>query len=172
VGGHWQLPFHLKGRQQMGIREVNNGCTTTILWFWQWVCAVFLKIFWFCKSVKTKFAERNAFYTEKHIKVSKFFSKKFSKIVVLELPRHIWIVDDALLLILQHQGFSFLTETMRIFLKTLSIVHYSFFGSIYSQHLHKLFVVLVWFHIMSTFHLVFSYHNARAASTHVSQIIN
>jgi hypothetical protein len=90
----------------------------------------------------------------------------------LELPRHIWIVDDTWLLILQHQGFSFLTKTMRIFLKTLSIVHYSFFGSIYSQYLHKLFVGLVWFHIMSIFHLVFYYHNAKAASTHVCQIIN
>jgi hypothetical protein len=81
--------------------------------------------------------------TEKHIKVSKLFSKKLSKIFVLELPRHIWIVDDTLVLILQHQGFSFLTKTMRIFFKALSIVHYSFFGSIYSQYLHKLFVGLV-----------------------------
>jgi hypothetical protein len=97
-------------------------------------------------KVSKKFAERNAFYTDKHIKVSKLFSKKFSKIVVLELPRHIWIVDDTSISILKHQGFSFLTKTMRIYFKTLSIVHYSFFGSIYSQYLHipdKLFVVSV-----------------------------
>jgi len=131
VGGHWKPPCHLKGRQQMGNREGNNGCST-ILWVCKWVCAVVKKIFWFCKSV-LKFCWKNAFYTEKHIKVSKLFSKKFSKNVVLELPRYTWIVDDTLLLIFQHQGFSFLTKTMRIFLKTLSILHYSFFGSIYWQ---------------------------------------
>jgi hypothetical protein len=103
----------------------------------------FLRKYFDFAKVSKKFAERNAFHTEKHIKVSKLFSKKFSKIVALELPRHIWIVDDTLLLILEHQGFSFLAKTMRIFLITLSIVHYSFFGSIYSQYLHKLFVVFV-----------------------------
>jgi len=79
------------------------------------------------------------FYTEKHITVSKLFSKKFSKIVVLELPRHIWIVDDTLLLILQHQGFSFLTKTMRVFLSIPihSLFSFSNFGFLKFQHFYK-----------------------------------
>ncbi len=79
------------------------------------------------------------FYTEKHIKVSKLFSKKFRKIVVLELPRHISIVHDTLLLILQHQGFSFLTKTMRVFLSIPidSLFSFSNFGSLKFPHFYK-----------------------------------
>ncbi len=44
--------------------------------------------------------------------------------------RHLWIVDDSLLLI-STNFFTFLTKITSISLQILSIVHYSFFGSIY-----------------------------------------
>jgi hypothetical protein len=52
-------------------------------------------------------------------------------LVLLELSTHIWIVDDTLLLILQHKGFIFLSKVMSISLQILSNVCYSFLGNIY-----------------------------------------
>jgi hypothetical protein len=60
-----------------------------------------------------------------------FSQRNIVKLVLLELSTHIWIVDDSLLLILQHKGFSFLSKVMSISLQILSTVYYSFLGNIY-----------------------------------------
>jgi len=60
-----------------------------------------------------------------------FSQRNIVKLVLLELSTHIWIVDDSLLLILQHKGFSFLSKVMSISLQMLSTVYHSFLGNIY-----------------------------------------
>jgi hypothetical protein len=52
--------------------------TTTILWFLDGFVQFLQNIFVFFKNVQ--FLLKNAFYNEKHIRISKLFSKKYSKI--------------------------------------------------------------------------------------------
>jgi hypothetical protein len=49
------------------------------------------------------------------LKSPSFSQRNIVNLVLLELSTHIWIVDDSLLLILQHKGFSFLSKGYEYF---------------------------------------------------------
>jgi len=109
------------------------------------------------------------------LKFPSFSQRYIVRLVLLELSTNMWIgVDDTLLLIFQHKGFSFLSKVTSISLQILSIVYYFFLGNIYYYYLHileKIFVDLVGFHIMSTILIVLSYQTHPYNRSHVQQTL-